>query len=346
MSTPHGLPEFTFDLGDLPEQPEAVQEETVVEEDQPQETPETIDNDEPVEVETPRVEEEEEALPEDIQNYKSLLGFYKDEGLINYDGEITSKEQFADILRQQRLAEQEAVADALIEAVPEYAQGLMEYLLTEGDSLTMDKIKSFLDIAESGTKDINVEDESTAKQYLKEKFSKIHGEQMASTFIEALEDNGNLISTAQTELEKEKSEAANTQKAKIAESKAEKQAREEQQKVFQQTLVNELKSTGWKAEVQNETLNEIFSGNLRAKTSTIVNHPKALAKLANYMRFFDPKTGDIDEKAFANTAFSSAAKKLKDNIDAHFSRSGAFGGGSGGTEKRTSNKDVQYEFVD
>lgn len=354
MSNQHGLPEFTFDLGDLPEnEPATTQEENKsAEEVQPQDVETTDIPETPVEAQAEQTQDEpaEEAAQneqideEQAERFRSLLGFWKDEGLLNYDGEFKgTKEEFAEILRQQRIADQEAVADAVIGAVPEYAQGLVEYILSEGDTLTMDKLKEFLDISSNAASLPKVETEDSAKAYLMSKYEKLHGKDMATTFIEALEDNGTLVNTAKSELDKDKAEAERIEKQRIEEAKMTKAQRAQAAEQFQQMLATELKATGWKNDVQQAAYNEIYSGNLKNKTAGIVQHPKALIKLANYLRFYDPKTGDINEEAFAKHSFSGAAKQLKDNIDKHFSKSGAFGGGT--PTPRKNDKDVQYEFV-
>jgi len=354
----NGLPEFTFDLGELPGQnPEPQSEDTSKQEDVVNE-PEVKEPQEPeikqdLEFDKKIQQEitEPESRPEDDsgdERYKALYNFWKEEGLLNHDGEFKgTKEEFGEILRQQRIAEQEAIQEAVIGAVPEYAQNLIEYILTEGDQLSMSKLQEYLGAASSPESVPDITNEAQAKNFLLQEYEEIlGGRDLAEKFVETLEDDGELIPRAQAKREEKLAKKQEFEKQKVEESKAQKAARLQAQQQFQDTLVQELKSTGWKQDVQQEVYNEIFSQGLRTKTSGIAQHPKALVKLANYLRYYDPKTGDIDEKAFANVAYSSAAKELKDRIEKHFGKSDGFGSNRVQEEKRSSGKNTQYVFVD
>lgn len=354
--TGNDLPVWDFDIGDIPtteqdDSQEAKKVQPEVKEPQKETEPEDkepefeIKQGNPYDVESVPEDADADDTPQpENSNYLSLYNFYKEEGLITVEDEFDgSKEQFAEILKKQRIAEQEAFQTQVVEAMPEYAQNLVEYILTEGNTLTTDKLKSFLDISEqvNSLPDIGT-DEAKAKEYLTAKFSKLHGEDMAKKFVEALEDDGDLLDKATAELEKDKAELVKAEKSKVEEAKQSKLQQQQAQVEFAKSLETELKATGWKPEVQQNVYNEIFSQSLRQKTSGIIQHPKALIKLANYLRYYDPKTGDIDESAFAKTAYSGAAKNLKDTIEKHFNKSDAFG--SGGTVK-TRKQDKNETFV-
>lgn len=352
--TGNDLPVWDFDIGDIPTVEQDSNQDDIevkheVKEPDVKPEPEVKDDKEedkfeikqgnPYEVEAQQEPEEDTSKGGD-ERYKSLYSFYKDEGLITIEDEFDgSKEAFAEILKKQRFAEQEAFQTQVVEAMPEYAQNLVEYILTEGDTLTVSKLKEFLDISEQAGSlpDIGT-DENKAKEYLIDKFSKLHGADMAKKFVEALEDDGDLLDKATAELERDKEELAKAERAKVEQSKQAKLKQQQAQADFAKSLETELKSTGWKPEVQQNVYNEIFSQNLRQKTSGIVQHPKALIKLANYLRYYDPATGDIDETAFAKTAYSGAAKDLKSNIEKHFNKSDAFGGGTVATRKQDKNE--------
>lgn len=351
-----GLPEFTFDLGELsgqnPEpQPEdeskqeGVVDEPEVKEPQEPEIKQDLEFEKKVQQQVTQEPEPEDNTGD--ERYKALYNFWKEEGLINHDGEFTgTKEEFGEILRQQRIAEQEAIQEAVIGAVPEYAQNLIEYILTEGDQLSLAKLQDYLGTASKVEVVPEISTEAQAKSFLLQEYEQIlGGKDLAEKFVETLEDDGELIPRAQAKREEKLAQKQEFEKQKVEESKVEKARRLQAQQAFQQNLTEELGKTGWKSDVQQEVYNEIFSQNLRAKTSQIVQHPKALIKLANYLRYYDPKSGDIDEKAFANVAYSSAAKELKDRIEKHFGKSDAFGG-SRIEEKKKPSKDVKYEFFD
>lgn len=359
-----GLPDFTFaDLEGLTGQNPISQQDGSKQEEitEPQEQAPKEEQKEPEikqdlefekkvqeQIQQPVEQPENSLQTEGDERYKALYNFWKEEGLINHDGEFTgTKEEFGEILRQQRIAEQEAIQEAVIGAVPEYAQNLIEYILTEGDQLSLAKLQDYLGTASKVEAIPEINTEVQAKSFLLQEYEQIlGGKDLAEKFVETLEDDGELIPRAQAKREEKLAQKQEFEKKKVEESKQQKAARLQAQQQFQESLTKELQDTGWKPDVQQKVYNEIFSQNLRAKTSSIVQHPKALVKLANYLRYYDPNTGDIDEKAFANVAYSSAAKELKDRIEKHFGRSDAFGSSRIEGDKKSSGKNVQYEFVD
>lgn len=359
-----GLPDFTFaDLDGLVGQDTTSQQDTSKQEEAERHQ-ETAPKEEVKEPEIKQDLEFEKKVQEQVkqpvmlpgeepetkgdERYKALYNFWKEEGLISHDGEFAgTKEEFGEILRQQRIAEQEAIQEAVIGAVPDYAQSLVEYILTEGDQLSLSKLQEYLGAASKAEAVPQISTEVQAKSFLLQEYEEILGEKgLAEKFVETLEDDGELLVRAQARREEKLAKKQEFETQKVEESKAQKAARLQAQQQFQQSLAKELEGSGWKQDVQREVYNEIFSQSLRAKTSSIVQHPKALIKLANYLRYYNSDTGDIDEKAFANVAYSSAAKELKDRIEKHFGRSDAFGDSRIEESKRPSRENVQYEFVD
>jgi len=354
MST--GLPEFEFAVEEVPvpNEQEAKQEEAPAkeQEEQPQEEAQEQAVQQPVEdatfVETQDTEdtEEPEVDEETSEYYTGLLNFYKEEGLVNYEEDDFdgSPEKFAEIIKNQRELERQQLEESLVNAVPEFGQSIMEYLLAEGDNLTVDKMKEFLDLKEqSAVPEIDSEDK--AKEYLRSKYSKIHNEKVTERLLETLEDDEALLETAKSEQEKEKEALAKAEKSRIEQSKEQRAKAEEQRKEFFNSLTEEIKSTGWKPELQQTVYNDIVNQGLRQKTQSIVQHPKALIKLAHYLSYYDPKSGDIDESAFEKAAGSKVTKTIKNSLEKSFGRSGAYGGRTPGTKKKTGKK-VNYTFAD
>lgn len=353
--TGNDLPDFTFDIGEYP----AIEQEEVKKEEQkpvPAQVdtatpPPVVETPPPVVTGQPPVEPVVQNQPgeavseEEASYYKGLLGFWKDEGLVNYEGEFDgSKERFAEILRQQRLSEQEAIQAGIIDAIPEQAQALVEYILTEGEALSIEKLKGFLELESEVQSIPEITNDEAAKAYLLNKFAKIHNQSMAEKFVEALEDEDNLVFTAKAEIEKDKANVAGIEQQRIEQAKLERAQRQQEQEQFASSLNTELRSLGWKSDIQKAVYDDIFSGAVRDKTASLAKYPKALLKVTNYLRFLDPKTGDIDETAFAKAAFSDAAKELKSTIERNFSRSGVFGGGD--VVERREDKNAQYEYAD
>jgi hypothetical protein len=292
--------------------------------------------------------EPENTLDEQTQaHYQSLVNFYKDEGLVQLDEEtpveIKSKEDFANILREQRIKERQALEENLISNTPEYGQDIMEYLLTEGNQLTVDKLKSFLDIKETTEQPI-VETEEEAREYLKNIYTTQHDEDTALVILDGLEDKGILVDKAKELQAKDKEEAEAKLAETIEESKKSKQEALQQQKTFVHNLTKELNGTGWEGSIQSEIYTNIINGGLRNKTQAIVNYPKALIGIANFLRFFDEKTGKLNVEDYVKSmgGNTKAVNKIKNNIDKNF---GTPVISSGTTRTMQESDNSEYEFA-
>ena len=330
------LPEFEF----------GPEEELPTTQDQP-EVEDNSDSNEEVSEEPVQSDpfEVEEVTEEDSDYYTSLYSFYKDKGLINHDGEFDGKpETFEKILEENITNYYQQVEDEIVGAVPDEGKSIMEYILAQGDSFSKDQLLEFINETKDTTVPTEFNDDS-ARDYLIKHYEQTLGKDNAERFVETLEDDDKLVETANSVAEKAKEQIKQTEKEKVQAAKEAREARKKQQEQFQQTLASKLQETKWDKDVQQRVYNEVFSGNLRAKTAEIVKHPEALIQFANYMQYFDPKTGKIDEQAFASKTFSKEATKLKSSIERHFRKSDAHKSG-GSQTKRKADKNATYEFVD
>lgn len=332
------LPEFEF----------GSEEELPTTQDQP-ETEDNSDgnsNDSPEEpVQGDPFDVEGETTEEDSDYYTNLYSFYKDKGLINHDGEFDGKpETFEKILEDNITNYYQQVEDEIVGAVSDEGKAVMEFILAQGDSFSKDQLLEFINETKGSTVPTEFNDD-TARNYLIKHYEKTLGKDNAERFVETLEDDDKLVETANSVVEKAKEQIKQTEKEKVQAAKEAREARKKQQEQFQQTLASKLQETKWDKEIQKNVYNEVFSGNLRAKTQEIVKHPEALIQFANYMQYFDPKTGKIDEEAFASKTFSKAANKVKSSIERHFRKSDAHNSGSTGRTKK-SDRNVKYEFFD
>lgn len=354
----NGLPEFNFVMDDLPEltQKEPVvespeQEEPVKEQDE-LEIKKKEDAVEPVvettqEPEVPEVPqtdvEPEEELTLDQERLKALYTYHKEQGHISHEGEFDgSLEQWDEILRSQPYADKERVEKTILEAMPDTVKDLVEFALNQGEGITKEQLKEFLNITETSVPEVTTEEQ--AKSYLLSKYTSVHGEDTAARFVEALEDSEALLSTATKEIEKEKEQISKQSQVKLEQSREQKLEREKNKREFETKLNNELANTNWSNTVKKAVWDEIYSQSLRTKTSQIGNYPKALIQLANYMRFFDPKTGEINEDEFTKSGKSTAAKELKDNLERTFGKSAGFGSNTTVTKKKE-DKNINYTFA-
>lgn len=291
--------------------------------------------------------EEQESDVETDPRYASLAEFYREEGLLNFEGEFAGgADEFAQMLKAQREADAQQAALNLIGAAPEYAQTLMEYILSNGDRLTKQDLVEFFDMVDT---EANVPidfDEDTAEAFLVERYTEtLKSKDKARKYVDMLKFDGELIDTASKEAEEERGKIKQMQQQKVQASKEQEVVKQQQAAAYQQELLKKAGELPWSAAAKQQAVEFIYNQGLQKATQEIVNHPAALLKLSNYLKYFDPETGDINEEAYRKQAFSKAAKQLKNTIESRFLRSDAMASGRV-EQKRRDDKNVQFEFAD
>ena len=291
--------------------------------------------------------EEQESDVETDPRYASLAEFYREEGLLNFEGEFAGgADEFAQILKAQREADAQQAALNLIGAAPEYAQTLMEYILSNGDRLTKHDLVEFFDMVDAEDKVPSDFDEDTAEVFLIERYTEtLKSKDKARKYVDMLKFDGELIDTASKEAEEERGKIKEMQQQKVQASKEQDILKQRQAAAYQQELLKKAGELPWSPAAKQQAVEFIYNQGLQQATQDIVNHPAALLKLANYLRHFNPETGDIDEEAYRKQAFSKAAKQLKNTIESRFLRSDAMASGRV-EQKRRDDKNVQFEFAD
>lgn len=285
------------------------------------------------------IDDEESEDEADVdENLQSLYEYYAEEGYLpKVDNFKATPEKFQELLDNHMSSLQNQVEQAYVESLPEKARSLWQYIANKGDDIQEDDLKHFFS---DTTKPVESEDD--ARLYL-EKIYKERGlaDNIVEKLIETHEDDDELLDIAQQEFEKEQSKLKEEQEKLVNETKEQKQKRLQKQQEFQDNVAGIVMDQPWDDSVKEEVFQEIFSGNLRQKTAQLVNHPKALAQLANYMRYFDPKTGEIDESVFRKQAFSKQNKKTKSAFERSFSSSSASRSGTR-TQKKRKSQDIDF----
>jgi hypothetical protein len=346
------LPDFEFAPADSiiesdPIEEEAAQSDLVEEQEEPQSSVEETDAQVQEEDEQDdSLQGEEDDSPVD-ERYKALLEFYRDEGLIEFEGEFKGgPDDFAQLLRAQREKDISVAADNLISAIPEYAQELVELILTKQDRVTKEEITEFFGLMEQADSIPDKFDEDKAESYLIDKYIRtLKSKDKAEKYVNMLKFDGELIDTAVKEAEADREEAKAIQQQRVEQERLSQEALKAKAAEYQQALIEEATSLPWKDTLKQEAVQFIYNQGLRSATQEVVNHPKALLKLANYLMHFDPKTGDIDEELYQKQTFSKAAKKLKNDIESRFFKSDAMSTGRS-RDSDKEDKNVKFVFAD
>jgi len=215
------LPEFEFGMEevipgqDTQETPKEEIKETIEEPEQITEEP-VIQQGDPFEVET---EDGAEPESEDSEYLKSLYSFYKDKGLLNHEGDFNgTAEEFENILQENIASYYNQVEQELIDAVPDEGKSVMEYILSEGDGFSVDKLNEFL-----SNRDTVVPtefNEDSARSFLINHYTdKLGNKANAERFVDTLEDDGKLVDSAKDITEQLKQQQSELEKQKIEEAK-------------------------------------------------------------------------------------------------------------------------------
>lgn len=209
------------------------------------------------------------------------------------------------------------VLGALVEQAPELSKQLIKFAFSS-ENITVDDFKQFakvyLEEIENTTSDIETMDE--ARDYL-ESIYKERGMRPSAirAALDALEEDDALIEEAKIESDKNKELKHKQTDAIIAQKQQEEIQKTESQRQFVSQISTELENTGWNKQ-RIERVKSIMSNNtLGELLNKTIASPKAIIKLADFLDYFDPKTGDIDYSKFMTKAETKQAKSFKDKVE-------------------------------
>lgn len=291
-------------------------------------------------------DDDSDDLPEGAD--PTAYGIYStlvDRGYINKDEKFTGTMEALDDVFENL---PDLVFDSLASQFPESMTKLLKFGYAKGTALTDADLASFFANVDTSTGDTEVDLTSAEGQASYAKAQLIADGMSAddaTDIVDLWEEKGKLEDKAKGLQTK----AAEAKKANAdAELAAAEKAREDgkaAKRKFAQTIKTELASTGWKDTAQQAVLDEIYKGELNRKSKLISKHPKALIQLANYLRYLDEETGEIDEKAFGKQGASKAAKAVKSKIEKHFQHV-TKAAKTTKPKPNTNSAKHEYEFVD
>ncbi len=170
-------------------------------------------------------------------------------------------------------------------------------------------------------------------------------EEEAADLIELWKEKGLLEARAKKYNETKQARAAKLQEEELAAAKQAKATKQAQAKAFKQSITKEIEATEWKPARKQAVINEIFSGGMKTKSQEIAKHPKAFYQLADFLTYFDAKTGAFDLEAYTTQGLTPATKQVKSKIEQYFSTTSK----AASVKKPTDTKadaEVVYEFTD
>lgn len=309
---------------------------------------ETIEEETPITDQEEVEEQNDEITDEDKQYYKQLFDYYKKDGFFTEEEEFDGDpEKFEELLNKKKVSLVTDAQELLLAQLPDNRKRLLEYTLANPNA-TDEDILNFFEVDNYQPIDVDLfEDEKTSREFLKTYLMQERGddEETANDYLDVLEDKGKLNQQAKQIAKHINDQQEQLREQKIQEAQQIKQARNEQYKKFHDGFVDSLNSLEWDKKIKKEIYNTMYSNKLTELSNEVFKHPLAAIQLVNYMRFFDPKTGKIDETEFEKSAFNPTMKKAKSKIQQSFRSSDAGSGNKKDSSSTNKKKSIKYAFA-
>ena len=338
------MPELEFDLDEIVSSEEIITEvETPVKEEKEEEPIKEVEQ--ITQSESKEKEVIEEEVPEGAD--PTAYGVYNimvERGHINpIDGFKGTYEDLDNLFEElPTLLFNQAFA-----ALPEITQNLARFAYAKGEDVKPeDLIEFFNKVNPTNTNNIDLESEDSQRSYLLKHLTSVqgHDEESANELIEMWDSKEKLAEKAKFFFDKQTSKKSETASKLIKNAEQEKEEKKERVKEFKTSLLSAIDSTGWSAKRKKIIQNEIFTGELNKKSKEIHKYPEAMVQLADFMNYFDPKTGKFNLEAYQKQESSESVKQVKSTLEKHFSKS-PFSTQSKKVDEKNKNESANYEFA-
>lgn len=209
------------------------------------------------------------------------------------------------------------VLATLVEQAPEIGKQLVKFAFSS-EKLTIEDFKEFakayLDEIQNETSDIETMDE--AREYLENAY-KERGMRPSAirAALDSLEEEDALIEEAKIESDKNKETKHKQTDQIIAQKQKEDSNRADSQREFVSKISIELENTGWNKQRIDRVKTIMSNNNLGTLLNKTIASPKAIVKLADFLDYYDEKTGDIDYSKFMTKAETKQAKSFKEKVE-------------------------------
>lgn len=246
-----------------------------------------------------------------VLSHKGLITLGKDEEIKSWDD---LDQKFEQLPTQ--------IAQSIVASVPEIGQSLIDFVITKGDNLTKDDLKSFydtyMDDIDRRTREVDLSTIELSRNYLKEYYTKLGINEVAVegmlNSLEDKEDEGKALIAEATKVN-EAEKQINNSSSKLQDAKKEQAELDAKNKQFASSVKQELNNLGWRSERLRLVANHISTGKANQILSNAAySSPKALIQLANLSTYWDEKSGEFDLNAFAEQMLSKKLQTVQNNI--------------------------------
>jgi len=300
------LDEFVLDLtGEEFEEKKSENEE---------EAPE-VETEEPI-VETVEEETEEpaeEEVSDEESTVKALYDTLVGKGILYEDKEFKPSWEGLESMLETL---PDRIAEDMIESAPDVLKKVLEFGFASGENITKESLKGFmqtyLEDLDNAEKEIDVSTVEGARSFMKEHLSKTLRPVAVEAALDAMEDDGSLMTEAKAETEKLKQ--SNNHQKLIDDKIRENEQIAERTRQRSLAIQKELNSEDY----DKPTLNTIVNVLRDNKISTIIKNawenPKAYVQLAYIMTKFDENKKEFNFDSFVKEAKSSETQAVRKSI--------------------------------
>ena len=257
--------------------------------------------------------------PNLVRHYEAI----KDRLLLDEDFKFDGK-NIDEAYEQDNKNRNQAIAQNLIEKLPEKAKSILSYVLKTNEDISSETFDKILDLSkEQISFDFETDDDEknieSAKKFLtslyKEKGLK---DRVIKSMLEDLEDEDKLIKEAKEEKEIKDNEIAKRKQEILDAEIEEKEKVKEKIKVFKTSIEKELENLNYNKEKVKQIKDTIFTidektGQSKAITilQKIWSKPKSLIVLSELLNDYDEKNEEFKLERLENKIKSDKTKDIK-----------------------------------
>ena len=270
-------------------------------------------------------EEEEEKEDDDVEVIKGVYELFQSKGILP-EKEVASWEDFESEINSYKTELPNKIRQEIIESSGEEFKRLYEFSLTKPE-LTRADLIDFLQAEENDAQVESINDNLSARTYLKKQYSSQFEDNVLDAMLDALEDSDQLLTKA-------KSVKTNQAEQKLAQAQAQQEQLIQQQQEFFNSISTELDAQPWKESHRKNVKQAWQSGKVDQTLQAVANNPKALVQLINFLSYYDDTSSNFNLDTFFTKAQSKETNSVKNKIISSAQNRG------GSTKSKKANSDT------
>lgn len=265
-------------------------------------------------IEEKEVEEEEndeEELDSDPTSVKTFYNVWKE--FLPFD---ETEEPTEDFIREQQAKMPEKFFLSYVESRPDFIQDFLAYQ-SNLDNPKPEDLKEFWDKYVAVEKEFTIEDNDSARNYLKTRpeLRKLYNtDEKMNRILDMMEDDNELVDKAKEFFEEDLKNKEKEKQSLIENTKKEKEVKLQREKEFAQKVNQTIDELKWAPDRKQKAMKEIAPSNISEKWNKIATNPKALVQFADFLSYFDDNGFDAFYNLIEGKKKSDEVVKVKETI--------------------------------